>query len=85
MATYTTEQGESWDSIAYKLYGDEKYMTQLILANWGLLDVEVFSAGTVLTLPEISEETEETENVPIWRSSDDTDEGIPAADDDDGS
>ena len=34
LGTYTTIQGDVWDLIAYKLYGDEKYMKNLIEANW---------------------------------------------------
>lgn len=26
MSTYTTIQGDVWDAIAYKVYGDSKYM-----------------------------------------------------------
>lgn len=37
-STYTTIQGDTWDLIAYKLYGEEKYMKNLIEANWPLLD-----------------------------------------------
>ena len=32
-STYTTIQGDTWDLIAYKLYGEEKYMKNLIEAN----------------------------------------------------
>lgn len=42
---YITEQGDTWDLIAYKLYGEERYMKNLIEANWPLLDILVFSAG----------------------------------------
>ena len=30
-STYTTIQGDTWDLIAYKLYGEEKYMKNLVL------------------------------------------------------
>ena len=40
MKTYTTIQGDMWDSIAYKLYGDEKYMCQLMKSNLELLDMQ---------------------------------------------
>lgn len=77
MSTYTTIQGDTWDGIAYKLYGDEKYMKNLIEANWRYTDVLVFSAGVELTVPEITEEEKDDDNLPIWRQSDtedDTDE-----------
>ena len=33
MDIYVTTQGDCWDSLAYELYGDEKYMQLLIEAN----------------------------------------------------
>ena len=68
-STYTTIQGDTWDGIAYKLYGDEKYMKNLIEANWLYTDVLVFSAGVELTVPEITEEEKDDDNLPIWRQS----------------
>lgn len=68
MGTYTTIQGDVWDLIAYKLYGDEKYMKDLVEANWKYIDVVVFSSGTVLNVPEIPEE--ELEGAPFWRQGD---------------
>ena len=68
-STYTTIQGDTWDGIAYKLYGDEKYMKNLIEANWRYTDVLVFSAGVELTVPEITEEEKDNDNLPIWRQS----------------
>ncbi len=73
-STYTTVQGDTWDLIAYKLYGEEKYMKYLIEANWPLLDVLIFSSGTVLTVPELPEKA--NEDVPFWRSDVDEDEEI---------
>ena len=65
MGTYTTIQGDTWDLIAYKLYGDEKYMRYLFEANWPQADVLVFSAGTVLNVPDLPEETDE--DAAFWR------------------
>ena len=68
MGTYTTIQGDVWDLIAWKLYGDEKYMKNLIEANWDYIDTVVFSSGTVLNVPEI-------DGVPFWREGDVTESG----------
>lgn len=68
METYTTIQGDVWDLIAYKLYGDEKYMKNLIEANWQYIDVVVFSSGIVLNVPDIQDE--EIEDMPFWREGD---------------
>ena len=65
MKTYTTIQGDMWDSIAYKLYGNEKYMGLLMQNNMELLDIFIFGAGTVLNVPEL--ESEKEADLPSWR------------------
>ena len=62
---YTTVQGDMWDSIAYKFYGDEKYIDLLFQNNPDLLDIYVFSSGTNVYIPELPEETNSDE--PEWR------------------
>lgn len=71
-STYMTSQGDTWDLIAYDLYGDEKYMHYLIEANWPLLDILVFSSGTMVNVPDIPEDA--IEDVPFWRDTDMEDE-----------
>lgn len=65
--TYTTKQGDAWDAIAYKVYGDEKYTGWLMQNNFPLLDVFVFGAGVTLQTPD-PPENDETTNMPIWRA-----------------
>ena len=73
MDIYVTSQGDTWDSIAYDLFGSEGYMGILMDANLDLLDVLVFSAGTVIQVPEeIPEEVDE--DMPFWRQDDSEDE-----------
>ena len=55
-ATYTTKQGQTWDGIALEVYGSEIYADFLMKSNWPLLDILVFSAGTVLNTPDLVEE-----------------------------
>lgn len=50
---YTTIQGDMWDLVAYKVYGNEIYMTELLEANEAYKDISVFPAGVVLTCPDI--------------------------------
>lgn len=64
--TYTTRSGDTWDLIAYEQLGACNYVSLLIEANPDHIDTAIFSAGTVLTLPEITAETK-TENLPPWR------------------
>lgn len=66
--TYTTVLGDTWDSIAYNLYGDEKYMSYLIQANLPLLDIMKFSHGVVLNVPALPEDLDE--DLPNWRRED---------------
>lgn len=63
--TYTTVQGDMWDSIAYKCYGDEAGINALITANESYIDTVVFPAGIVLTVPEYTKPV--TNILPPWR------------------
>ena len=66
MNRYVTIQGDTWDSIAYRLFGSEKYMKELIEANWPQAEVMVFSSGTVLNVPELKENYDDLD-APFWR------------------
>jgi len=66
LAKYTTRSGDTWDLIAYQQLGSCKYVSILIDANREYCDTAIFSAGTTLILPEITEETK-AENLPPWR------------------
>lgn len=70
--TYKTIQGDTWDLIAYKLFGSEKYMKNLIEANWPLLDVLIFPSGIELTVPDLPEEQDD--GLPFWRNDGEVDE-----------
>lgn len=72
--TYTTIQGDTWDLISFKLFGSEKYMKNLIEANWPLLETLVFSSGTVITVPDLSEESDE--DAPFWRQTVDNSDDV---------
>ena len=43
--TYETVQGDTWDKIAYQVYGDEKYAGYLMENNRLLLEYLVFPGG----------------------------------------
>ena len=61
MNTYKTIQGDTWDSIAYKIYGDEKYTDFLMQNNFELLDIFVFKAGTIVNTPELPDSQSKVE------------------------
>ncbi len=62
---YMTVQGDMWDYIAWKFYGDEKHVGLLFSGNPELLDIHVFSAGTMVYIPELPEDYDE--DIPEWR------------------
>lgn len=63
--TYTTVQGDMWDGIAHKCYGDEGGVNALIEANQQYNSVVVFPAGITLQVPEYVAPT--TNKLPPWR------------------
>jgi hypothetical protein len=63
--TYTTISGDRWDGIAYKEMGSESYMNKLIEANKKYRDTYIFSAGVVLTIPDI--DTKVSAELPPWK------------------
>ena len=66
MGTYTTTQGDMWDSIALRLYGAESLMHILIDANLQYRNIVVFPANYVLNVPAVSREARI--DFPPWRS-----------------
>lgn len=65
MRKYTTVQGDMWDSIAKRLYGDEHALNVLLNANPEHCDVAVFGAGTVLNVPDYKPVRPDV--LPPWR------------------
>ncbi len=63
--TYSTILGDTWDVIALKTLGSEMYMSDIINANIEHADTVVFSAGTVLTIPEVT--TVPDASLPPWK------------------
>lgn len=63
--TYTTIQGDMWDWIAYKVYGNEACMGYLMQANPRHIDVSVFPQGITLICPDIKQEDKSF--LPPWR------------------
>ena len=66
MNTYVTKLGDTWDYIAYKLYGNSKYMKELMNVNTKYLDICVFSSGIKLLVPEL-DTLQVSEDLPPWR------------------
>lgn len=66
--TITTVQGDTWDTIAQRAYGNTLRTQNLMEAreNIRLLDFQVFPAGIVVTAPEVME-SEIMDDLPEWR------------------
>lgn len=68
MKTYTTVQGDMWDSIAYQQLGSVAYTHQLLRLNQQYHDIYIFPAGVVLTLPEVDVTTDTAAAaLPPWK------------------
>lgn len=67
MITYTI-QGDTWDTIARRVYGDERRAQELMQArgNIRLLDMQVFSGGIAVYAPDLPEE-DAAQDLPEWR------------------
>lgn len=62
---YRTLQGDTWDGIAVKVYGDEKYMNVLLEANQVHRERIIFPANVILSLPNVA--TQATSILPPWK------------------
>ena len=51
METYTTRQGDTWDVIAWLVYGDVSYAPAIMRLNCDHIGTLVFDGGVVLNLP----------------------------------
>ncbi len=63
----TAIQGETFDTLALTLYGNEKYAADLMMANPGLCHKMIFSGGEVLKVPELTETSDSP--LPPWKQS----------------
>lgn len=68
MDSILTIQGDTWDTIAKRVYGDERRAQDLMeaRANIRLLDYEVFPGGVRVATPELPDETPAF-GLPEWR------------------
>lgn len=63
---YRCSAGESFDSVALAVYGNEKYSAELLCANPTLCTIPVFKGGERLQLPVVNlpEDTSATVYMP---------------------
>ena len=60
-----TVQGDTFDAVAFRLWGDEHMARRLIEANPEHADVLVFSAGMELRVPDVTPPTT-VPQLPAW-------------------
>lgn len=65
MRDYVTIQGDMWDGVAYRVYGNERYMNVLLAANQQYNDIVIFPAGVRLTCPDV--DTAVAMTLPPWK------------------
>ena len=53
MNSYTAIQGDTWDLIAYRVWGSEYLLPRLLEVNPNFRDIIVFSGGEKLNVPEV--------------------------------
>lgn len=49
---YICTQGDTWDSIAFKVYGDEFLFPQIMEANRGYSEYVMFNGGESIAIPD---------------------------------
>jgi phage tail protein X len=66
---YITMDGDRWDNLAWRFYGDPTLISPILLANCGMrVPFEsVLEAGIQLLIPIIVQTDINTENLPPWR------------------
>lgn len=67
ITTYTTQEGDRWDNVSYKAYGDPYQIATLLAANPSVPIKDVIPAGTVLTVPVIEQEALSSDLLPPWK------------------
>ena len=65
-SSYRTIQGDTFDSIAHKLWRDAHLSAELIAANVQYADVVIFGPGVVLSLPDVKQTGERSGVLPPW-------------------
>jgi len=64
---YTTKEGERWDTIAFKAYGDPLKIKEIADANPNVPLRDTIPTNTVLNVPVIPEPTLDETLLPPWK------------------
>lgn len=64
---YTTKQGDRWDTIAYREYGNCFKYAPLIMCNPDVPISPIIPEGTKLIIPVFETTEEKEEGLPVWK------------------
>jgi len=68
MMSYSTIQGDVYDLISYKVYGDEGFLNEIAAANPAHMETVMFNSGVVLVIPDKPETPPPSRaTTPPWR------------------
>jgi Phage Tail Protein X. len=65
--THITTDGERWDQLAHKYYGDPTQYERIIAANPHMAMAPILPAGVKLAIP-VVEQSDVVEDLPPWMS-----------------
>jgi nucleoid-associated protein YgaU len=65
--TYTTIEGDRWDTVAWKAYGDATRYPEIAAANRTIPLDDVLPAGTILQIPIADVVTLDVSLLPPWK------------------
>lgn len=61
---YQCSAGETFDSVALDIFGDERHACELLGANPGMSNISVFSGGETLLVPAVITSDADERNTP---------------------
>lgn len=64
---YVTQEGDRWDSIAYKEYGNCFNYKYLVMANPQVPISPIIKVGTKLIIPVLPDSKQANEDLPPWK------------------
>jgi phage tail protein X len=67
MKKYLVSQGDVWDLISFKIYGDESFMDVLLDANPDLRHIVIFTEPAYINVPERPVVARSLADMPPWK------------------
>jgi phage tail protein X len=68
MMQYIAAQGDVWDYLSWKLYGDEGFIHTLLEANPKLRHIVMFETSAIINVPDRPQtRAQSSTNLPPWK------------------